>query len=99
MTLTRPREGCQSTCDRKSQCNPGWNSSEFSEGNKCPLNVCCSEHGYCGYTEQFCKDDQVERPKCSATKEVTRVIGYFEAWAPAKRSCYSMLPEEIPYGQ
>ncbi|KFA50333.1 hypothetical protein S40293_09933 [Stachybotrys chartarum IBT 40293] len=92
-------QGCQSTCDRRSQCNPGWNSTEFSEGNRCPLNVCCSEHGYCGYTEEFCQDDQVERPRCSASNPVTRVIGYFEAWAPAQRSCYSMLPEEIPYGQ
>ncbi|OBT41937.1 hypothetical protein VE00_07465 [Pseudogymnoascus sp. WSF 3629] len=30
---------------------------------------------------------------------VRRVIGYYEAWAPTKRSRYSMLPEEIPYGQ
>ncbi|KAK0391598.1 hypothetical protein NLU13_1098 [Sarocladium strictum] len=93
-------KGCQSTCDRKSQCNPGWKSTEFSEGDKCPLNVCCSKHGFCGYTEDFCKDDKVQRPKCSPNeKPINRVIGYFEAWAPSKRSCYSMLPTEIPYGQ
>ncbi|KAL5349117.1 hypothetical protein ACLOAV_005405 [Pseudogymnoascus australis] len=26
-------------------------------------------------------------------------MGYFEAWAPSKRSRYSMLPEDIPFGQ
>ena len=93
------RKGCQSTCERKSECNPGWDSDEFSEHDSCPLNVCCSKHGWCGYTEEFCGDDKVDRPSCSASKEVSRVIGYYEAWAPAKRAKYSMLPEEIPYGQ
>jgi chitinase len=93
-------KGCQSTCERKSQCNPGWDSSEYSEKDKCLLNVCCSEHGFCGYTEEFCKDDKVDRPKCSPTeKPINRVIGYYEAWAPAKRACYGMRPLQIPYGQ
>jgi chitinase len=40
------------------------------------------------------------RPSCTIdAKAVSRVIGYYEAWAPSKRSRYSMLPEEIPYGQ
>ncbi|KAH6608262.1 chitinase (class v) [Trichoderma cornu-damae] len=92
-------KGCQSTCDSKSECNPGWDSDEFSDKDSCPLNVCCSKHGFCGYTEDFCGNSTVKRPSCASDKEVTRVIGYFEAWAPSKRSCYSMMPEEIPYGQ
>lgn len=31
------RKRCQSTCDRKSDCNPGWESNDFSKGDKCPL--------------------------------------------------------------
>jgi hypothetical protein len=38
---------CISDCDRKSDCNPGY-GSEWSKRDKCPLNVCCSKHGYCG---------------------------------------------------
>ncbi|RYO92560.1 hypothetical protein DL766_002359 [Monosporascus sp. MC13-8B] len=93
-------DGCQSTCDRKSECNPGWSGSQWSERDSCPLNVCCSKHGWCGYTDEFCGDDKVKRPSCSVnSKPVSRVIGYYEAWAPSKRSRYSMLPEEIPFGQ
>lgn len=93
------RKGCQSTCDRKSQCNPGWEGDQFSEWSTCPLNVCCSKHGFCGFTDEFCGDNEVKRPSCSKDKTVTRVIGYFEGWASSKRSCYAMLPEQIPYGQ
>lgn len=93
------RKGCLSTCDRKSECNPGWDGDQFSEKKSCPLNVCCSKHGFCGYTEEFCGDDEVKRPSCSNNKAVTRLIGYYESWAPSKRSCYSMVPEAIPYGQ
>ncbi|KAK6193541.1 hypothetical protein LQW54_012346 [Pestalotiopsis sp. IQ-011] len=93
-------DGCLSTCDRKADCNPGWDSSEFSNAEKCPLNVCCSDYGFCGTTEEFCGDDDtVKRPSCSVgDTEVTRVIGYYESWSTSKRSCYSMLPEKIPYG-
>ncbi|KAI1182685.1 chitinase [Nemania serpens] len=91
--------GCQGTCDRKSQCNPGWDSDQWSDITTCPLNVCCSKDGFCGTTEDFCGDEQVDRPSCGTDTAVSRVIGYFEAWAPSVRSCYSMLPENIPYGQ
>ncbi|GJC89959.1 killer toxin subunits alpha/beta [Colletotrichum liriopes] len=93
------RKGCLSTCERKSECNPGWDSSLYSEKETCPLNVCCSKHGFCGFTEEFCADDKVKRPSCGSDKAVTRVMGYFESWAPSKRPCYSMQPEAIPYGQ
>ncbi|KAI0112108.1 chitinase [Nemania sp. FL0031] len=95
------RDDCVSTCDRKSQCiGPGWGTDKYSEFDKCPLNVCCSEHGFCGTTDEFCGDDnQVDRPSCSVgDTPIDRVIGYYEAWSTDKRSCYGMLPEEIPYG-
>ncbi|KAL6885783.1 chitinase [Trichoderma evansii] len=92
-------KGCQSTCDRKSGCNPGWESNDFSKGDKCPLNVCCSKHGFCGYTEEFCKGNEVKRPSCSISDTpVDRVIGYYEGWATSNRRCNALRPEEIPYG-
>lgn len=94
------RKGCQSTCERQSDCNPGWNGGEWSKMDKCMLNVCCSKHGFCGYTEEFCGGNDVKRPSCSLDEnKVDRVIGYYEGWATAKRPCYAMRPEEIPFGQ
>lgn len=40
-------DNCVSDCDRKSQCDPGF-GAKWAEREKCPLNVCCSKHGYCG---------------------------------------------------
>ncbi|KAI0383270.1 glycoside hydrolase [Hypomontagnella monticulosa] len=93
-------DDCLGTCDRKSQCNPGWEGTQWSERDKCPLNVCCSDFGWCGTTELFCGDDNVvDRPSCDAgSTSINRVIGYFEAWSTTERSCYNMLPDEIPYG-
>ncbi|KAM3508938.1 hypothetical protein MY10362_000908 [Beauveria mimosiformis] len=92
-------KGCQSTCDRKADCNPGWDGSDWSKWDKCPLNVCCSPHGFCGFTKEFCKGNEVKRPSCSVgDSPVTRVIGYYEGWASSKRSCLGLVPEEIPYG-
>ncbi|EFY94032.1 glycoside hydrolase family 18 protein [Metarhizium robertsii ARSEF 23] len=93
------RAGCQSTCERQADCNPGWDGSQWSKQDKCPLNVCCSRHGFCGFTEEFCDGKEVQRPSCSPKdKPVSRVIGYFESWATSERSCFTMSPEEIPYG-
>lgn len=93
-------DGCQHDCDRKADCNPGWDSPKWSKAETCPLNVCCSEFGFCGTTKEFCgDDDKVNRPSCSvASTPVNRVIGYYEAWSTEKRSCYGMRPEKIPFG-
>ncbi|KAI1049556.1 hypothetical protein LB505_008067, partial [Fusarium chuoi] len=87
---------CQSDCDRKSECNPGF-GSKWAENDKCPLNVCCSKHGYCGTTKDFCGTKKVKKPSCSKTGDVSRVIGYFEGWAKA-RPCEAFSPEQIPIG-
>ncbi|EWG55818.1 hypothetical protein FVEG_17600 [Fusarium verticillioides 7600] len=87
---------CQSDCDRKSECNPGF-GSKWAENDKCPLNVCCSKHGYCGTTKDFCGSKKVKKPSCSKTGDVSRVIGYFEGWAKA-RPCEAFSPEQIPIG-
>jgi len=38
---------CTSTCNRKSECDPGW-GSQWSNASTCPLKVCCSQYGFCG---------------------------------------------------
>lgn len=44
--------------DAKAQCGP-----YAAEGmQKCPLNVCCSEFGYCGSTKEFCQWDNKDDP-------------------------------------
>lgn len=49
--------------DAKAQCGP----YAAVDRQKCPLNVCCSEFGYCGSTKEFCqwknKDDPLY-PTC-----------------------------------
>lgn len=60
---------CESDCDRKSECDPGW-GAEWSQKEKCPLNVCCSKYGFCGSTEEFCGSKKVKSPSCSGTRYV-----------------------------
>lgn len=54
--------------------------------------------GFCGTTKDFCGDKEVERPSCSSSKGIHKVIGYYESWSLTERSCNGLLPEEIPYG-
>lgn len=63
------------------------------------MNVCCSKHGFCGTTEQFCGDEKVKRPSCSSesTSGFSRVVGYFESWATT-RPCNKFMPQNIPLG-
>lgn len=42
--------GCQHNCNAKAQCGPYAAAGQ----QKCPLNVCCSEFGFCGSTTEFC---------------------------------------------
>lgn len=41
-------KGCLSNCDAKAECG------EYAKvkGQTCPLNVCCSKHGFCGTTSE-----------------------------------------------
>ncbi|TWU73422.1 hypothetical protein ED733_004044 [Metarhizium rileyi] len=70
------------------------------QSDKCPLNVCCSKRGFCGYTYEFCEGNEVKRPSCSnSDTSVDRVIGYYEeGWATSNRGCNALRLEEIPYG-
>jgi chitinase len=93
---------CISTCDYKSECDPGWGST-WSNAETCPLNVCCSKYGFCGKsiqlpwsferrterigtTSDFCGNKTVTKPSCSGTSTSGRTIGYYEGWSTT-RAC------------
>jgi hypothetical protein len=40
-------DGCTSNCDAHAECGQ-W---AVPKDKKCPLNVCCSQHGFCGTTK------------------------------------------------
>ncbi|KAJ5113892.1 glycoside hydrolase family 18 protein [Penicillium angulare] len=85
---------CISSCDAKSDCDPGW-GSEWSTAETCPLNVCCSKFGFCGTTSDFCGNTTVTQPSCSSgTSASNRIIGYYEGWS-STRACRGMYPEDL----
>jgi chitinase len=84
---------CTSTCNQKSECDPGW-GPEWSAHEKCPLDVCCSRFGFCGTTPDFCGDEVITNPSCSGSSASKRTLGYYEAWSTT-RPCDVMQPEEI----
>ncbi|KAK1147073.1 hypothetical protein N8T08_001812 [Aspergillus melleus] len=95
---------CISNCNATAPCGQ-W--AKEGEGN-CPLNVCCSQFGYCGTTSDFCGKGcqdgygswrEVDRPSCSgASAESGRRIGYYESWAhdSSSRLRGRKSPDEIP---
>ncbi|EEP82318.1 conserved hypothetical protein [Uncinocarpus reesii 1704] len=90
-------DGCISTCNEKSECDPGW-GAEWSLASNCPLNVCCSRFGFCGTTVDFCEGKIVSSPQCPGGKSADkRLIGYYEGWN-LQRPCGTMKPSEIPLG-
>ncbi|KAI1180783.1 carbohydrate-binding module family 18 [Nemania sp. FL0916] len=103
-TGTSPNDVCWSNCDAHAEC--GRNSDP--PGKECPLNVCCSQYGFCGTTDQFCKKTDDEETSCqsncdqpgsgSSNGDVQkRVIGYYEGWAH-DRECQNMNFKDIPVG-
>jgi len=88
---------CTSTCNAKSECDPGW-GAEWSQQSVCPLNVCCSPFGFCGTTQDFCQGKTIPQPECPGGHSADqRLIGYYEGWNLA-RHCGRMAPEDIPMG-
>ena len=83
--------GCVSNCDRKGECDPGWGPG-WSTDDKCPLNVCCSEFGFCGTTKDFCGGKTVPSPNCGGKSAEKRLIGYYEGWNVHQRPCGSKSP-------
>ncbi|KAJ5538082.1 hypothetical protein N7494_007561 [Penicillium frequentans] len=71
--------------------------TDYAAAESCPLNVCCSEFGFCGTSSDFCGDTTWTSPECSGTSASSRRIGYYEGWN-LDHSCNTMTPEEIPVG-
>lgn len=88
---------CVNNCDVKADCNPDDWGKAFYKLDKCPLNVCCSKHGFCGTTEEFCGNKKVDQPSCEVNRAVgfTRVVGYYEGWS-RDRPCNKFYPEYLP---
>ncbi|KAJ6018170.1 class V chitinase [Penicillium sp. IBT 35674x] len=94
---------CISNCNATAPCGE---YAVSGEGN-CPLNVCCSQYGFCGTTSDFCGTGcqngygscgAVDAPTCSGSSAVNgRRIGYYESWAndPSSRLCDLRSPEDI----
>lgn len=76
---------CISSCDYKSECDPGW-GAQWSNATDCPLNVCCSKYGFCGTTEDFCGDNTVTEPSCDGDSASHITVGYYEGWSMG-RAC------------
>ncbi|KAH8802952.1 hypothetical protein F5884DRAFT_903558 [Xylogone sp. PMI_703] len=92
------------TCNLKSECDPGnfpgWGEvwgPEYAMSESCPLNVCCSQFGFCGTTVDFCGSTTVAQPSCDGTSSTKRTIAYYEGWS-VTRPCDQMPPSEIPIG-
>ncbi|EFR03335.1 chitinase A1 [Nannizzia gypsea CBS 118893] len=95
-------ENCIGTCDAVAECG----KYAAIPDSECPLNVCCSQWGFCGTTEEFCQVSSApgkgcqsncgkpDRKKCSANWTKRR-IAYYETWADT-RECDPFRPEDIP---
>ncbi|KAI0024494.1 chitotriosidase-1 [Xylariomycetidae sp. FL0641] len=93
-------DDCDSQCDAKADCG------QYADppGKTCPLNVCCSEYGFCGSTADFCEagcqsNCVLEPPVPDGGSGISvlgnKVIGYYESWADRK-SCRNFPPSAIP---
>ncbi|QRW11038.1 chitinase [Ceratobasidium sp. AG-Ba] len=75
-------------------------------GTKCPLNVCCSQYGFCGTTSEFCDPaqkcqsgcGQPSKPSSEGKTASQRIIGYYESWA-GTRPCDQWDPTMISANQ
>ncbi|KAJ5344046.1 CAZyme family GH18 [Penicillium brevicompactum] len=101
-----PDKSCGSTC--VSNCNATAECGKWAAtaGTTCPLNVCCSEFGFCGTTSEFCNAGtdggkcqsncyQPTQPSCKSNDVLKKVIGYYESWS-AERTCDSWSPSNLP---
>ncbi|KAL7651280.1 hypothetical protein ACMYSQ_011013 [Aspergillus niger] len=88
---------CISNCNATAPC--GKDASPVNA--TCPLNVCCSEWGFCGTSDDFCSTGcqgdfcgPPTVPSCSSNDVLQRVIGYYEGWA-TNRTCDSWSPSNL----
>ncbi|KAJ5405141.1 glycoside hydrolase [Penicillium sp. CMV-2018d] len=85
-----------SGCDAQAECGPYAPVANTT----CPLNVCCSQFGFCGTTDEFCGKgcvsgcDAVKQPSCSGTSSEKVYGGYFEAFN-YEHACDNLEPKDI----
>ncbi|KAK4870248.1 hypothetical protein LT330_005302 [Penicillium expansum] len=104
----RKRDLPVGTCAPGVPCTNGASPcGEYADPNNatCPLNVCCSQYGFCGSTDDFCGTGCQEgyggcgaapTPSCSSSSNAAaaRRIGYYESWA-TERPCDVFTPEDL----
>ncbi|KAF2472768.1 killer toxin alpha/beta, partial [Lindgomyces ingoldianus] len=95
---------CISNCNATAPCG----QYAKKEDQQCPLNVCCSDYGFCGSTDLFCTTTgehpcqkgygscgDSPRPSCAGGDSTSeRTIGYYESWSTT-RACDKRSPEDI----
>ena len=91
-----PNDQCWSQCDAHAECG----QYAVNPGQGCPLNVCCSQFGFCGTTPDFCGSgcqSGCNQPSSGASGSdvQTRIVGYYESWAIGKQ-CMGMNFNQIP---
>ncbi|KAL9131782.1 MAG: hypothetical protein Q9217_000387 [Psora testacea] len=97
-----PNDKCWSNCDAHAECG------RFAKepDKKYPLNVCCSQFGFCGVTEEFCKKGKDKDEGCQSGCEQpdsgasggdvqSRVIEYYKSWAHDSE-CRGIPFDKIP---
>ncbi|KAH9829398.1 uncharacterized protein C8Q71DRAFT_863325 [Rhodofomes roseus] len=101
--ITTPGGNCTSNCDAIAECG----KFAAAENRTCPLNVCCSQYGFCGTTSDFCETGCQYNcnpvPPTGGGNDVFgggathRRIGYYEGWASSSssRPCDVYQPEQI----
>ncbi|PYH81931.1 hypothetical protein BO82DRAFT_414323 [Aspergillus uvarum CBS 121591] len=91
---------CVSNCNATAACG----KDAAIPGTTCPLNVCCSEWGFCGTSIDFCDTSSGCQsdcgsptvPSCSSNDVYKRVIGYYEGWS-SDRVCDSWSPSRVSF--
>ncbi|KAI2629291.1 putative class V chitinase [Hypomontagnella submonticulosa] len=90
---------CISNCNATAPCG----QDAKPEDAMCPLNVCCSQYGFCGSIDLFCGNGCQEgfgscgppkTPSCAGNSAITRRIGYYESWANT-RTCDKRSPDDL----
>uniref|UniRef100_A0A093VIR1 chitinase n=2 Tax=Talaromyces marneffei PM1 TaxID=1077442 RepID=A0A093VIR1_TALMA len=88
---------CISNCNATAECGKDAKDPSAS----CPLNVCCSQWGFCGTGDLFCGNGcqgdncgDPTVPSCSSNNVLNRVVGYYESWSSG-RACDAWRPSDM----
>lgn len=93
-----PSDKCWSNCDAHAPCGQFAKTANAT----CPLDVCCSEFGFCGMTAEFCgmgcQSDCTQPGSGGSGGNIqSRITGYYEGWSH-DRNCIGIGIKDIPIG-